>query len=82
MMLACQLLNWQAGYPEDVAAAIDQQLDPYLSSRISAKTRRTVEKIIPIPAGGCRVIVEGSKDGGIYDAAILSIGFGYEAFLR
>jgi hypothetical protein len=80
---ALPILNWQAGPAEDVAEAIGRQFEALCrASIINVKLARDVEKLTPAPFGSCRLIVEGApKDGGRYDAVILSIGFGYESHI-
>ena len=78
------LLNWHASLAGDVANLIIQQFEAIAkrSSTIVVKCDHDVKKITPFPGGGCRVHVEGApKDGDLYDAVILSIGFGYESFI-
>ena len=77
------LLSWRAGAAGDVASTIERQFDQFRrTANISLKTGRDISKVIPFAGGGCRVIVSGApSDGGVYDIAILSVGFGYELFI-
>ncbi len=78
------ILDWTAGPAGAVADQIEQRFNEIRNSRlISVKTSRDVEKILPFDHGGCRVVVAGApNDGGDYDAAIISIGFGYERLMQ
>lgn len=78
------LLNWTAGTAGEVA---DHLLSTFLAiqqhtQKISVKTLRRVERVDAALHAGCRVTVEGMPgEGGFYDIAILSVGFGYEQYI-
>jgi hypothetical protein len=80
---ALPILNWRAGPAKDVAEVIVREFEALCqTSIINVKSAREVEKLTPAPLGGCRLSVAGApKDGGFYDAVILSIGFGYESHI-
>ena len=78
------ILDWKAGPAGAVADEIERRFNKIRNSRsISVKISRDVEKIHPFDHGGCRVVVAGApNDGGDYDAAIISIGYGYERLMQ
>jgi hypothetical protein len=77
------LLNWHAGKAADVALTLNDQFDALTRGKVNPKIGRYVDKIKLFPTGGCRVFVKGAPaESAVYDAAIISIGFGYENFIE
>lgn len=75
------LLDWSAG----PASSVAQQLDDAFrhvrerSANLDVRAKRHVERVEAGPVQGCRITVTNDpQGGGMYDLAILSIGFGYE----
>jgi hypothetical protein len=75
------ILDWSADEAGVVANRILDQFHVIKahSNNLSVKTKRSVKAIEPLGDFGCRLVVEGAPaEGGIYDAAIIAVGFGYE----
>jgi tetratricopeptide (TPR) repeat protein len=78
------ILNWSAEEAGVVAARILSQFDliQKQSRNLVVKTKRFVKAITPLGIG-CDVAVKNAPaDGGLYDAVIIAIGFGYEKEIR
>ena len=77
------LLDWRAGPARSVAAQITgsfNQVESQFGDRLKVYKERFVASVDPIDRNtGCMLRVENSPaDGGVYDAVILAVGFGYE----
>jgi hypothetical protein len=74
------LLNWKAGSAKDVARQILDGFDSIRSSmpKLSVHCSAYASSVNPNDVG-CRLSIGGGTAlGGVYDAVVLAIGFGYE----
>lgn len=75
------ILNWQAGTAKSVAVQIIDAfklIERHSGGHLVVYTGCDVKEVHPVAGIGCRVEIKGRENGDVYDAAILSIGFGYE----
>jgi hypothetical protein len=75
------ILNWKAGAAREVASQILTQFNEIKrrSKNFAVFTPRSITSVQPRGRNGCQVTVKDAPaEGGIYDAAIIAIGYGYE----
>ncbi|WP_159013528.1 NAD(P)-binding protein [Acidisoma sp. S159] len=75
------ILNWRAGTAKSVALKIIDDfklIERHSGGHLAVHTGCDVKQVHALAGIGCRVDVKGRENGDVYDAAILSIGFGYE----